>query len=171
MDFLPVPDELTASETLYARAHRNTMDTEVRTFSALLETLAELWLIELSGLDWNASLKEHSLKSALWPKSVRLYEPATIAGLKARIKFLLNHPPLGIPPKAVHTRANRNQCYFHDLFALVWLIEERLRTNQNVIFLSSGGAYLESQENSYPIKNGREVLLFIGCLLDGQEYE
>jgi hypothetical protein len=56
VDFILVPDTLAASETCHALAQRNTMGAKVGSFSVLLETLAELWLIEPSDLDWGASI-------------------------------------------------------------------------------------------------------------------
>lgn len=76
MDFILVPDALTASETRYALAQRNTMGTKVGSFSVLLETLAELWLIEPSELDWGAALQEQALAmgDAFWARSIRVDE-------------------------------------------------------------------------------------------------
>ena len=132
MDFLLVPDALTASETRYALAQRNTMGTKVGSFSVLLETLAELWLIEPSELDWNVALQEQALamENAFWAKSIRVDEPATVAELKASITFLLNHSPLGARREAVPSPANRNQRYYNDLVALVRRLEERPDTDQ-----------------------------------------
>ena len=132
MDFVLVPDALTASETRYALAQRNTMGTKVGSFSVLLETLAELWLIEPSELDWNVALQEQALamENAFWAKSIRVDEPATVAELKASITFLLNYSPLGARPEAVPSPANRNQRYYNDLVALVRRLEERPDTDQ-----------------------------------------
>lgn len=132
MDFLLVPDAFTASETRYALATRNTMGAKVGSFSVLLETLADMWLIEPSELDWDVALQEHALRmpKAFWAKSIRVDEPATVAELKAGLQFLLNHVPLGARPADIPSPATRNQRYYNDLAELARKIGERPAQDQ-----------------------------------------
>ena len=132
MDFLLVPDAFTASETRYALATRNTMGTKVGSFSVLLETLADMWLIEPSELDWDVAIQEHALAmpKAFWAKSIRVDEPATVAELKAGLQFLLNHVPLGAKPADIPSPSTRNQRYYNDLAELARKIGERPAQDQ-----------------------------------------
>lgn len=127
MDFILVSDALTASEARYALAQRNTMGAKVGSFSVLLEALAELWLIEPSELDWDVALQEKALamQSAFWAQSIQVDEPATVAELKAGLRFLLNYLPLGIQPEKILEPANRHERYYNDLVCLLKNIGER----------------------------------------------
>jgi len=127
MDFILVADALTASEARYALAQRNTMGARVGSFSVLLETLAELWLIESSDLDWGIALQEQALAMAdvFWKDSVRVDEPATMAELKTSLQFLLNSLPLGTQPAEISEPANRYERYYNDLVSLFKRIGER----------------------------------------------
>ena len=121
MDFILVPDALAASETRHALAQRNTMGAKVGSFSVLLETLAALWLIEPSELDWDIALQEQALAmgDAFWKDSICIDEPATIAELKAGLQFLFNYWPLGIQPAEIQAPANRYERYYNDLVGLL----------------------------------------------------
>ena len=132
MDFILVPDALTASETRYSLAQRNTMGTKVGSFSVLLGTLAELWLIEPSELDWDVALQEQALAmdDAFWAQSIRVDEPATVLELKASLQFLLNHLPLGLQPAVIAAPANRYERYYNDLARLLARIGERPAQDQ-----------------------------------------
>lgn len=132
MDFILVPDALTASETRYSLATRNTMGTKVGSFSVLLETLAELWLIEPSELDWNAGLQEQALamENAFWAKSIQVDEPSTLAELKASLQFLFNYVPLGAQPSKIKAPCNRNERYYNDLVSLIKAVGERPAPDQ-----------------------------------------
>lgn len=132
MDFILVSDALTASETRFALATRNTMGAKVGSFSVLLETLAEMWLIEPNELDWNVILQEQALAmdDAFWAKSIRVDEPATVAELKASLKFLMNHLPLGSQPSLIPSPANRDQRYYNDLNRLAQAIGQRPASDQ-----------------------------------------
>ncbi|SOB74730.1 PD-(D/E)XK nuclease superfamily protein [Marinobacter sp. LV10R510-11A] len=127
MDFILVSDALTASEARYALAQRNTMGAKVGSFSVLLEALAELWLIEPSELDWDVALQEYalSMQGAFWARSIQVDEPATVAELKASLRFLLNHLPLGIQPVEILEPASRYERYYNDLVCLLKNIGER----------------------------------------------
>ncbi len=132
MDFILVPDALAASEARYALAQRNTMGTKVGSFSVLLETLAELWLIEPSELDWDVALQEQALAlgDAFWKDSIRVDEPATVAELKASLQFLLNYIPLGVQPAEFAQPASRYERYYNDLLRLLLRIGERPAQDQ-----------------------------------------
>lgn len=132
MDFILVPDALTASETRYALALRNTMGTKAGSFSVLLESLAELWLIEPSELDWDVALQEQALAmgDAFWARSIRVDEPATVAELRVSLQFFLNHLPLGAQPEEIPSPANRNQRYYNDLLGLARGLGERPAPDQ-----------------------------------------
>ena len=132
MDFILVADALTASEARYALAQRNSMGAKVGSFSVLLETLAELWLIEPSDLDWGVALQEQALamSDAFWKDSVRIDEPATIAELKASLQFLLSYLPLGTHPEKISAPANRYERYYNDLVRLSQSIGERPAPDQ-----------------------------------------
>ncbi|PCM45952.1 PD-(D/E)XK nuclease family protein [Marinobacter sp. ANT_B65] len=127
MDFILVTDALTASEVRYALAQHNTMGARVGSFSVLLEALAELWLIEPSELDWDVALQEQALamQSAFWAQSIQVDEPATVAELKASLRFLLNYLPLGIQSAKILEPANRHERYYNDLVCLLKNIGER----------------------------------------------
>lgn len=127
MDFILVPDAFTASETRYALATRTTMGTKVGSFSVLLETLAELWLIEPSELDWNVAVQEQALAmtGAFWATSIQVDEPSTLAELKASLQFLLNYVPLAAQPSEIGTPCNRNERYYNDLVRLFKAVGER----------------------------------------------
>jgi len=132
MDFILVPDALAASETRHALAQCNTMGAKVGSFSVLLETLAALWLIEPSELDWDIALQEQALTmgDAFWKDSIRIDEPATIAELKAGLQFLFNYLPLGIQPTEIQAPANRYERYYNDLVGLLERIGERSGQDQ-----------------------------------------
>ena len=127
MDFILVPDAFAASETRHALAQRNTMGAKVGSFSVLLETLAALWLIDPSDLDWDIALQEQALAmmDAFWKERIRVDEPATIAELKAGLQFLLNYLPLGAQPAEILEPTNRYERYYNDLVALFKRIGER----------------------------------------------
>ncbi|PPK50055.1 PD-(D/E)XK nuclease family protein [Marinobacter persicus] len=162
MDFLLVPDALTASEIRYALATRNTMGAKVGSFSVLLETLAELWLIEPSERDWSVALQEEALAmvDAFWAKSIRVDEPATVGELTSSLQFFLNHMPLGSQLKKISAPANRNQHYYNDLAELARRISERPAPDQlaeqwfaehNELCIEPVYVYpLCAQENLYP---------------------
>ncbi len=132
MDFILVSDALTASETRYALAERCTMGAKVGSFPVLLETLAELWLIEPSELDWDAALQEQALAmgDAFWAQSIRVDEPTTVAEIKASIQFLLNYIPLGLQPVEIAEPGNRYERYYNDLVRLLARIGERPAQDQ-----------------------------------------
>ena len=132
MDFILVPDALAASETRHALAQRNTMGVKVGSFSVLLETLAALWLIEPSDLDWDIALQEQALvmEDAFWKESIQVDEPATIAELKAGLQFLLNYVPLCIQPAKILAPPNRYERYYNDLVGLLERIGERPAQDQ-----------------------------------------
>ena len=160
MDFLLVPDALTASEARYALATRNTMGTKVGSFSVLLETLAEMWLIEPSELDWDVAIQEHALAmpKAFWAKSIRVDEPATVAELKAGLQFLLNHVPLGAKPADIPSPSTRNQRYYNDLADLARRIAERQSQDQiaELWFLERNELYIEPVY-VYPLFNEHDL--------------
>jgi hypothetical protein len=132
MDFILVPDALTASETRYALAERNTMGAKVGSFRVLLEALAELWLIEPSELDWDVAMQEQALAmgDAFWAQSIRVDEPATVAEIKASLQFLLNYLPIGLQPVEIAEPANRYESYYNDLAHLLARIGERPAQDQ-----------------------------------------
>lgn len=154
MDFLLVPDALTASETRYALAQRNTMGTKVGSFSVLLETLAELWLIEPSELDWDVALQEQALAmgDAFWKNSIHVDESATVAELQASLQFLLNYLPLGTQPATISQPDSRYERYYNDLVCLFQRIGERPAPGQlaEQWLMEHQGLYIEPL-NVYPI--------------------
>ena len=128
MDFLLVPDALTASETRYALAQRNTMGTKVGSFSVLLETLAELWVLPKAtddefGDPWAEALHRQALDmgDAFWTKSLQADELGTLQAISASLRYLLDHCPLGSqlrPIEAPTGEISRQQRYFNDLVRL-----------------------------------------------------
>ena len=128
MDFILVPDALTASETRYALATRNTVGTRVGNFSVLLETLAELWVLPQPPNDaisdpWTEALHQHALdmSDAFWAMSLQADERGTLQAITASLQYLLDHRPLGSelqPIQALTGELSRQQRYFNDLVRL-----------------------------------------------------
>jgi hypothetical protein len=76
MDFILVPGALTASETRYALAIRNTISADFGNFFLPLEAPAEICLIDPSELNWSVVLQEQAFTTGdgLWVSSFRVDE-------------------------------------------------------------------------------------------------
>ena len=161
MDFLLVPDASIANETRRAIARRNTIDFTVCTLSVLLEELA---ISKPCEVKWCVSLQEQAQESAFWLIGGRVDEPATIVERKSDVTFSLNHSPLGVATEATATLANRKECYYVSLNALVRLIKERPEKDLAAIFQALGRLSRILEESLYLLKR-KMMLLIIGCLL------
>ena len=125
MDFILVPDALAANEVRYALAKNNTVGTRVGSFPVLLETLAELWLLEPTTQNWDDLLQEKALamENAFWSKSIQVDELATIKAITTSLQFLLDHSPVGSELQTLTTPKNRQQRYYNDLINLQQAIQ------------------------------------------------
>ena len=117
MDFILVPDALAASEVRYALAKNNTVGTRVGSFPVLLETLAELWLLEPTSQNWDDLLQEKALamENAFWSKSIQIDEIATLSQIKKSLQFLFNYKPLGSALQPINAPEDRYSRYVNDL--------------------------------------------------------
>lgn len=132
MDFILVPDALAASEVRYALAKNNTIGTRVGSFPVLLETLAELWLLELPTQNWDDLLQEKALamENAFWSKSIQIDEIATLSQIKKSLQFLFNYKPLGSALQPIKAPEDRYSRYVNDLIELAESIGEQPETEQ-----------------------------------------
>lgn len=94
--FILTPDSLTSQLIRSELAQQNKTGIKVGTFNALLEVLAEYWLLSSQSIDWHKTVKEAAtkMKGVFWEKSIGVDEEATLAQIKASLELLLQGVPL-----------------------------------------------------------------------------
>lgn len=123
-------------------AKQNKVGIKVGNFSALLEMLAEYWLLPSPTLDWHKSVREAALKivkekpSVFWAESIRVDEAATLSQIQASLELLLQGVPLSLKSKSLalefdekHTNP-RLQGYFNDIVELWRKLEDQRPAEQ-----------------------------------------
>ena len=126
MDFILVPDSLTANEVRKQLAEQSCHGVMVGNFSRLLEVLTQLWVHPTPGDFWADKLQDNILKSkqAFWANSIQVDEHSVRQQLDASLQFMLNGLPLNQPLQALNSSTIPNalsqkaQDYYNDLVAL-----------------------------------------------------
>ena len=120
MDFILAEDALTSAEIRRILAAENITGTRVGNMDALLQTLAELWLLRAPQEDWDRRLRHAalSLPDAFWARSIQADEARTLDQLSQGLDFLLKHVELGVAPTRIQSPATRYERYYNDLVRL-----------------------------------------------------
>lgn len=164
--FMLVSDSLTASYIRHQLALTNTTGVKVGNFSALLDLLAELWLLPNPEDKWAAQVKQSALsvQDAFWTKSCAVDETATLSQVRASLALVLEGVPLtwaSTPEQPVifnrpdHARVHR---YFNDLSRL-WAQMEGVRPHDHM-----RAAQWLAQSHQLPIEP-----LALHCVMDRGE--
>lgn len=164
--FMLVSDSLTASYIRHQLALTNTTGVKVGNFSALLDLLAELWLLPNPEDKWAAQVKQSALsvQDAFWTKSCAVDETATLSQVGASLALVLEGVPLtwaSTPEQPVifnrpdHARVHR---YFNDLSRL-WAQMEGVRPHDHM-----RAAQWLAQSHQLPIEP-----LALHCIMDRDE--
>lgn len=120
MQFVLTENAVTAAQVRSDLARENSVGIRVGNMDALLQTLAELWLLAPPQVDWDRRLRQAalSLGDAFWARSIQADEARTLAQLSQSLEFLLEHVELGEAPKRIESPATRYERYYDDLVRL-----------------------------------------------------
>jgi len=120
MKFVLMPDGVSASHFRGLLAERNTVEVKVGTFSTLLETLNQLWILSNKSGEFSSCLKTHALQEThtFWSKSIIVDETGTLSELTASLKHLLNTLPVDQQLPLLSNPQTRIENYYNDLVNL-----------------------------------------------------
>lgn len=125
MEFVLVDDGLTASHTRQRLAAHSLTGVKVGNFNALLETLAQLWLLPPVNDDWAWRVQTQALAmpKAFWAKSIQVDEAGTLRQIDASLRFLLDDLSLNATLTPLSGADQRPIRYYNDLVALYTALE------------------------------------------------
>jgi len=120
IDFVLMPDGLSANYVRNSLAKYNLNGVKVGNFSALLEALQSLWVLDGVNNDWDDKLQEQALlmPAAFWVKSIKVDEVSVIKQLDKSLKHILSSLPLNGSLSKIENPANKSETYFNDLVEL-----------------------------------------------------
>ena len=120
IDFVLMPDGLSANYVRNSLAKYNLNGVKVGNFSALLEALQSLWVLNDANNDWDDKLQEQALlmPAAFWAKSIKVDEVSVIKQLDKSLKHILSGLSIEGCLSKIENPATKAEIYFNDLVEL-----------------------------------------------------
>jgi hypothetical protein len=127
MDFVLVPDAVTANYVRGELAKQGIANTKVGNFQALIDILKELWIIPEKEDTFSQQLQSNALqmKEAFWAESILVDEIAVINLLENTVNQLLNLLPINHIPEVIADPQTRLEQYFNDIIRLFYFLNDR----------------------------------------------
>lgn len=125
MNFVLVPDAVTANYVRDKLASLSIQNTKVGNFQALLVMLQELWLLPDSEKNFSNEIEHAALKiqDAFWSHSIRVDEPNVVRLLENTASKIFDLSHIDQLPASIENPQNRAHRYFNDVLKLIELAD------------------------------------------------